>query len=127
MCKVRTGVAFSRFPWRSIVCVPMIVILPLALVADGTSAAMLRSSGGVLLNKNQPAASSALLSDDLIETQHDAFARIDATGSTADIHAETVVQFEGDELVLDHGTVSVNTSRLMRVRVGCVTVTPVNA
>jgi hypothetical protein len=28
--------------------------------------------------------------------------------------------------VLDHGSLSVNTSRVLRVRVGCVTVTPVN-
>ena len=39
---------------------------------------------------------------------------------------ETVVQFEGDELVLDHGTLQVNTSRGMRVRVNCVTIIPVN-
>jgi len=28
-----------------------------------------------------------------------------------DIDADTVVQFEGDELVLDHGSLSVNTTR----------------
>jgi len=54
-------------------------------------------------------------------------ARIEATGSAADIDPESVVQFEGDELVLDHGSLSVNTSRGLKVRVGCVTVTPVNA
>ena len=37
-----------------------------------------------------------------------------------------MVQFEGNELVLEHGSLSVNTSRGLRVRVGCVTVTPVN-
>ena len=37
-----------------------------------------------------------------------------------------MVQFEGNELVLDHGSLSVNTSRGLRVRVGCLTVTPVN-
>ena len=35
-------------------------------------------------------------------------------------------QFEGTELVLDHGSLSVNTSRGLRVRVGCLIVTPVN-
>ena len=37
-----------------------------------------------------------------------------------------MVQFNGDELVLDHGTVSVNTSRGLRVRVGCLIIRPVN-
>lgn len=104
----------------------MMVILPVSLMADDTGAAMLRSNGGVLVNKNQAPASTALFSDDLVETQQGT-ARLEAPGSTADINQDTVVQFEGDELVLEHGTVSVNTSRLLRVRVGCVTVTPVNA
>jgi len=88
---------------------------------------MLRSSGGVLVNKNPAPSSIALFRDDLIETPKDVVARIELSGSTADVSDETMLQFEGDELVLDHGTVSVNTSRVLPVRVGCVTVTPVNA
>jgi hypothetical protein len=105
----------------------MIVILPVSLLAQDTAAAMLRTNGtGVLVNKNVAPASTALFSDDLVETQKDAVARIEASGSTADINPETIVQFEGNELVLDHGSLSVNTSRGLRVRVGCLTVTPVN-
>jgi hypothetical protein len=105
----------------------MIVILPVSLLADDTEAAVLRSnSSGVLLNKSTAPATSALFRDDLVETQKDAMARIETAGSTADINPETVIQFEGDELVLEHGTVSVNTARAMKVRVGCLTVTPVN-
>lgn len=105
----------------------MLVILPVSLLADDTGAAVLRSnSTGVLLNKTAVPATSALFPDDLVETQKNAMARIEAAGSTADINSETVVQFEADELVLDHGTLSVNTSRAMKVRVGCLIVTPVN-
>ncbi len=104
----------------------MIFILPVSLMADETGTAMLRSNGNVLVNKASVPASVALFRDNLVETQKDGSARIEAVGSIADISPETVVQFEGDELVLDHGSVSVNTSRVMRVRVGCVTVTPVN-
>jgi len=105
----------------------MIVVLPVSLWAQDTGAAMLRSSGGVLVNKNPAPASTALLPDDLIETPKDIAARIEVAGSTADMGPETITQFEGDELVLEHGTISVNTSRSMRVRVGCITVTPVNS
>ena len=105
----------------------MIVILPVSLLAQDTAAAMLRSNGtGVLLNKNPAPASTALFSDDLIETSKTAVTRIEASGSSADLNPETVVQFEGNELVLEHGSLSVNTSRGLRVRVGCVTVAPVN-
>ena len=105
----------------------MIAILPVSLLAQDTQAAMLRSNGiGVILNKNPAPASTALFPNDLVETQKNAVARIEASGSTADINVDTMVQFEGNELVLDHGGLSVNTSRGLRVRVGCVTVTPVN-
>lgn len=105
----------------------MIVILPMSLTAQEASAAMLRSDGaGVLVNKNSPQPSTALFSGDLIETQPKAAARIEASGSTAHIGPETMVQFTGDELVLEHGRLSVSTTRGMKVRAGCVTLTPAN-
>ena len=115
----------SLHHWRNLVCWPMMVIIPVSLLAQDT--AMLHSTGGVMVNKNQAPASNAIFPDDLIETPQGVMGRIEAPGSTADIAPNTMVQFEGDELVLDHGGLSVNTSRLLRVRVGCVTVTPVNA
>jgi hypothetical protein len=105
----------------------MIAILPVSLLAQDTQAAMLRSNGiGVILNKNPAPASFALFPNDLVETQKNAAARIEASGSTADINVDTMVQFEGNELVLDHGSLSVNTSHGLRVRVGCLTIAPVN-
>jgi hypothetical protein len=109
------------------VCIVLAVVLPVSLDAQETAAAMLRSSGsGVLVNKNPAPTSIALFPNDLIETPQNAVARIELSGSTADINADTVVQFDGDELVLDHGSLSVNTTLGLRVRVGCLTVTPVN-
>jgi hypothetical protein len=88
---------------------------------------MLRSDGvGVFLNNNSALPSTALFRDDLIRTEKNAAARIESTGSTADVGPETIVQFEGDELVLDHGSLMVNTTRGLKVRVGCLTVTPVD-
>jgi len=105
----------------------MIAILPVSLLAQDTQGAMLRSNGiGVILDKNPAPASIALFPNDLVETQKNAAARIEVSGSTADINVDTMVQFEGSELVLDHGSLSVNTSHGFRVRVGCLTITPVN-
>lgn len=95
--------------------------------AQDPNSAMLRSNAvGVFLNDNPAPAATALFRDDLIRTERNAAARIELSGSSADIGPDTIVQFVGDELVLDHGTVSVNSSRGVRVRVGCLTVTPVN-
>jgi hypothetical protein len=114
-------------PRHKLVCLLLIVIVPVSLLCQDSAPAILRSSGGVLLNRNPVPASSAIFPNDLIEVPKNAMARIEATGSSADINAESVVQYNADELVLEHGSLSVNTSRGLRVRVGCVTVTPVNS
>jgi hypothetical protein len=67
-----------------------------------------------------------LFANDFVQIQKSATARIESPGSAAEIDGETVLQFEGDELALEHGSLSVYTSRALRVRVGCLTVTPVN-
>jgi hypothetical protein len=98
-----------------------------SLSAADSPGAILRTGGnGVLVNSKPASKSAALYRDDLIETANNTAARIESTGSASDIHAGSLVQFEQDELVLDHGILSVNTSVGMKVRVGCLTVTPVN-
>ena len=102
----------------------MIVILPASLIAQDSSRAMLYSSGGVWLNGNPAPNSSAIFLHDLIQTQEQSRARIGADGSEAAIQPDTIVEFEGDQLDLEHGSVQMNTSRAMRVRVDCLTVIP---
>jgi hypothetical protein len=103
----------------------MVVVMPASLMAQSSGGAMLHSDGGVWLNGNPAPNSSAIFSHDLVQTQTGHQAKIDADGSTATVQPDTIVQFEGDELVLDHGSVQVNTSRGMKVRVNCMTVIPV--
>lgn len=62
----------------------------------------------------------------MIQTNKDGVARIEFAGSTVDIAPQTLVEFDSEEIVLDHGGVSVDSSRGLRVRAGCVTVVPVN-
>jgi hypothetical protein len=104
----------------------MVIVLPASVMAQTSGGAMLHSDGGVWLNGNPAPNSSAIFPQDVVQTQKENKAKIDAEGSSATIQPDTIVQFEGDELVLDHGSVQVNTSRGMRVRVNCITVTPLN-
>jgi hypothetical protein len=98
-----------------------------SLAAQEAAGAMLRSSTtGVSVNHNSAPSSIALYRGDLIETTKEGVARLEITGSSVDVAPETVTHFEGDEMVLDHGALSVDTSRGLRVRVNCITVTPVN-
>ena len=113
--------------WRKLVCGAMILPLPVYLVADDAGAAMLRDQGGVRLNGNPAPPSSALFRYDNVQTARHSEATIDTTGSTVTVKEETMIQYEDNELFLEHGTVLVSTSRAMAVRVGCLIVIPVNA
>jgi len=115
------------FQWRNFVCGAMIVALPASLVADDTGAAMLHNQGGVLLNGKPAPDSSAIFRNDTIETHPHYEATIDTTGSTVTVKEETLIQNGENELVLEHGTLLVSTSRGMAVRVGCLRVVPVSA
>ena len=112
------------FAWRKLVCGLMIVILPTLVLTQDSTRAMLHNDGGVWLNGNPAPNSSAIFLHDLVQTQKSNWAKIDAKGSTATVQPDSIVQFEGDELVLEHGGVQVNTSLGMKVRVNCITVIP---
>jgi hypothetical protein len=104
----------------------IVVILSAALFAADQPAAMLYSHGTALLNGNSIARSSALFSGDLVQTNADSVANINATGSSILVLNDSLVQYEGSGLKLEHGGVSISTSKLLPTRVGNVTVSPVS-
>jgi hypothetical protein len=124
-CGDKAGVCLLE--WRKLVCGVMIVIVPASMAAQGTDRALLHSDGGTWLNGKPAPASSAIFPNDYIQTQTAHSAKIDVEGSTVMMLPDTVVQFEGDELVLDHGSLQLNTARQLKVRVNCITVIPVTA
>lgn len=103
----------------------ILVIFPAPLFgADTRPVAMLYPRGDTTLNGSSVARSSALFSGDLIETRTDSAANIDAAGSTVLILNESLVQYEGNIVALEHGGVRISTSRMMATRAGGVTVSP---
>jgi hypothetical protein len=103
----------------------MVMIFPAALFAADQPAAMLYSHGTALLNGNSIARSSALFSGDLIQTNPDSVANINATGSSVLVLNESMVQYDGSSLKLEHGGVAISTSKLLATRAGNVKVSPV--
>ena len=108
-----------------VLCFVMLVIFPAVLLgAETTPVAMLYARGDTTLNGATVPRSSALFSGDLIETKADSVANINATGSTVLILNESLVQYVGNEVSLEHGGVRISTSKLMATRVGGMTVSP---
>jgi hypothetical protein len=104
----------------------MILVLPQSLLANDLGSAILHTQGGVWVNGGEVRDSTTIVSGDLIETKPGFAANLNADGFTVLIQPESVLKFQGDLLVLEHGSVSVGTSKAMRVQVNCLTVVPVS-
>jgi len=110
---------------RKFVCGVMILVVPTSFLAQDANRGLLYSNGGTRLNGGSAPAVVAIFPDSLVQTQQGHTARIDVAGSTVLIHSETVVQFQGHDLALEHGTVELDTARGMEAISGCITVTPI--
>jgi hypothetical protein len=102
----------------------MIIIVPAALFAADSGAAMLYSNGTSWLNGSSLPKSSAIFSGDLVQTAAGSIAKINASGSSLMVLSDSLVQFESSAVTLKHGGVAVSTSKAMATRAGDVTVTP---
>ena len=114
----------SLAEWRKLGCGAMIAVLSASLIAQDLKRAMLHSDGGAWLNGKPAPNSIAIFPHDLVQTRKGSTAKIDVDGSTVSIQPDTLVQFNEDELFLDHGSLQLNSARAMRVRVNCMTVIP---
>jgi hypothetical protein len=111
---------------RHIVAWVMVILFPLSLMAADTGSAVVHSSGGVWVNGAEVRDSIAVFPGDLLETKPGFVANLDATGSSVLIQGESVVKFQGDYLILEHGGVAVGTSTSMSVQVNCLRVEPLS-
>jgi hypothetical protein len=102
----------------------MVMIFPAALFAAEQPAAMLYSHGTALLNGNSISRSSAIFTGDLVQTNAGSVANINAVGSSILVLNDSLVQYEDGSLKLEHGGLTVSTSKLLRARAGDVTVSP---
>lgn len=102
----------------------LIVIFPMSMFAADTPGAMVYSHGTATVNGSSISRSSALFLEDVVQTQADSVANISATGSSIIVLNDSLVQFEGSRVKLEHGGVTVSTSKSMSARAGLVTVLP---
>jgi ribosomal 50S subunit-recycling heat shock protein len=92
---------------------------------EQAGAAILHSQGAVWINGYEAHDSSAVFPGDLLETKPGSAASLSLDGSTVLIQPESVAKLQTNLLELDHGSVSVGTSKSFKVRVHCITVVPV--
>jgi hypothetical protein len=103
-----------------------VILTPLFLLAADTGSAIVHSTGGVWVNGVEVADSTTVFAGDSLETKPGFVANLDVQGSSVLIQPESIVKFEGNYLVLEHGSVEVGTSTAMSVHVNCIRVDPIS-
>jgi hypothetical protein len=110
---------------RMVSCV-LLLIVPASLFGADSGAAMLYADGAAWLNGAHVPKSSAIFAGDLVQTRSDSAANIHAPGSSITVFGDSLVQFEGTSLKVEHGGVSVSTSKGVATTAGDVRVAPVS-
>jgi len=110
---------------RGMVGCVLAVLFPFSLFAADSNAAMLYINGPAWVNgAHVPRPSSAIFSGDLLQTRRDSLANINQPGSTVTVASDSLVQFEGTSVRIDHGGVTVSTSKGMATTAGDIRVAP---
>jgi hypothetical protein len=109
---------------RNAFCWILILIVPASMFAADSGSAMLYAKGTTWLNGSTVPKSSAVFPGDLVQTKPDSAANINAAGSSVIILPDSLVKFEGAAVSIEHGSVTVATSKGMTTRAGDVTVSP---
>ena len=111
---------------RMVSCVLLLIVPASLFAADTGTAAMLYADGAAWVNGNHVPKSSAIFAGDLVQTRSDSAANIHAPGSSITVLGDSLVQFEGTSLKVEHGGVSVSTSKSIGATAGDVKVSPVS-
>jgi len=109
---------------RNAFCWNLILIVPASMFAADSGSAMLYARGTAWLNGGSVPKTSAVFPGDLVQTKPDSVANINAAGSNVIILSDSLVKFEGTAVSIEHGSVTVATSKGMTTRAGDVTVSP---
>ena len=109
---------------RTIFCWLLLAVMPAALLGANSGAAMLYAQGIAWLNGASVPRTSAVFPGDLVQTKTDAVVHINAAGSSVMVLSDSLVKYEGNTLSLEHGTVTVATTKGMSIRAGEVSVEP---
>jgi hypothetical protein len=111
--------------FRKLVSCVLLLLFPASLLAADSNAAMLYTTGTAWVNgAHVPRASSAIFFGDLLQTRSDTVANINSAGSSITVLSDSLVQYEGSSLKIEHGGVTVATSKGVATMAGDVKVVP---
>jgi len=115
----------GKSAFRGMVSCVLMILFPGSLFAADSNAGMLYTNGAAWVNgAHVPRSSSAIFQGDLLQTRSDSVANINQSGSSITVLSDSLVQFEGVSVDIQHGGVTVSTSKGIAATAGDVKVTP---
>jgi hypothetical protein len=115
----------GKSAFRGMVSCVLLILFPGSLLAADSNAAMLYTNGAAWVNgAHVPRSTSAIFSGDLLQTRSDSVANINESGSSITVLSDSLVQFEGASVDIQHGGVTVSTSKEIAATAGDVKVVP---
>jgi hypothetical protein len=110
---------------RAVLSCVLLFVLPASMFAADSSAAMLYTNGTAWINGGSVVPkSSAIFSGDLVQTKADSVASIKAPGVNVLVSSDSMVQYQGDAIKLEHGGMNVGTSKNVAAQIGGLRVVP---
>jgi hypothetical protein len=110
--------------FRKMVSCVLLLAFPASLFAADSGAAMLYATGSAWVNGSHVPNASAIFAGDLVQTRSDAAANINAPGSSITVLGDSLVQFDGASLKVEHGGIAISTSKGVAASAGDVKVAP---
>lgn len=92
--------------------------------SGGSQAAVLSSRGNVSVNARPAQNTNAIFPGDSVQTQPDSTATLSFEGSSVTVMGDSAARYQGTEVILERGGISVATQRGLPVQVGCMMITP---
>jgi len=118
----------GKSAYRRMVSCVLLFLFPSSILAADSNAAMLYTNGAAWVNgAHVPRASSAIFSGDLLQTRTDSVANINQSGSSITVLSDSMVEFQGSSVQIEHGGVTVSTSKQVSAIAGDVKVKPAAA
>ena len=112
---------------RKLVSCVLVLLVPASLFAADSAAAMLYTNGTAWLNCANVPKSSAIFVGDLVQTRTDSVANIKAPGTSVMVASDSLVQLKENAVKLEHGSLSVGTSKNLAAQVGGLKISPASA
>jgi|SRR5579871_5459809 len=118
----------GKSAFRGLASCVLMILFPGSLFAADSNAAMLYTNGAAWINgAHVPRSSSAIFSGDLLQTRSDSVANINESGSSITVFSDSLVKFQGTSLEIEHGGVTVATSKQVATVAGDVKVAPASS